>query len=211
MNRNSSPPEPKLRPHVYDGIQEYDQLLPNWWLFTLYASIVVFVVYWLSYYQLGIGRTDGDAVDQVISQIEKGREKELEGLDDAKLWAMSQNAEAVAAGKATFMTPGMCVSCHGADLSGKIGGARLPGLPLDDTEWKHGGTPVEIFKLVRRGAPDVTKGMPAWEPTLGVKRVSEVVAFVLSFHKEGEKITLAPDAPEAPATAIPASAPPPSR
>jgi cytochrome c oxidase cbb3-type subunit 3 len=53
----------------------------------------------------------------------------------------------------------------------------------------------------------VTKGMPAWEPTLGVKRVAEVVAYVLNHHKEGEPVTLSPDSPllsaaaPAPATA----------
>ena len=203
MSTNPHSDEPQLRPHTYDGIQEYDQKLPNWWLFTLYIMIVAFVIYWVGYYQMGIGRTDYEAVDAVVNQIEKAREKELESIDDAKLWAMSKNPEVVAAGKATFMTPGMCVTCHGPDLSGTLMGAKLPGLPLNDTEWKHGGKPTEIFKLVRKGAPDVTKGMPAWEPTLGVKRVAEAVAFVLSFHKEGEPVTYSNDSPLRPGGPIP--------
>lgn len=192
---STSSNEPQLREHVYDGIQEYDQNLPKWWLFTLYITIVIFVVYWLSYYQMGIGTTDAEKMDTAMSVINKAREKELESIDDAKLWAMSKDEKVVAAGKATYMTPGMCVTCHGPDLSGTLSGAKLPGLPLNDTEWKHGGTPTDIFKLVRKGAPDITKGMPAWEPTLGVQRVAEAVAFVLSLHKEGEPITLAADSP----------------
>ncbi len=209
MSTNPNSHEPVLRPHSYDGIQEYDQLLPNWWLFTLYIAIVFFVISWVGYYQLGLGHTDGEAVDAVVGQIEKAREKELLSIDDAKLWAMSRDPEVVAAGKATFMTPGMCVTCHGPDLSGTLMGAKLPGLPLNDTEWKHGGKPTEIFKLVRKGAPDVTKGMPAWEPTLGVKRVSEAVAFVLSHHKEGEPITLSADSPLRPGGPLPVAAPAP--
>lgn len=197
MNTSARPSsqEPELRHHVYDGIQEYDQKLPNWWLFTLYITIVAFVVYWLGYYQMGIGSSDTARVDAVMEQIHQVREKELESIDDSKLWAMSRDTDAVAAGKATFMTPGMCVTCHGPALDGTLGGAKLPGLPLQDTEWKHGGKPTEIFKLVRKGAPDVTKGMPAWEQALGVKRVAEVVAFVLSLHKEGEATTLSADSP----------------
>lgn len=195
MSTNPSSQEPPIRHHTYDGIQEYDQCMPNWWLFTFYIMIVVFVVWWAGYYQMGMGGPDTEAVDVVVDQIQKAREKELEGIDDAKLWAMSRDAEVVAAGKATFMTPGMCVTCHGPDLTGMLMGARLPGLPLNDTEWKHGGKPTQIFALVRKGAPDVTKGMPAWEPALGVKRVAEAVAFVLSHHKEGEAVTLASDSP----------------
>ena len=210
MSTNPNSQEPTLRPHTYDGIQEYDQLLPNWWLFTLYITIVFFVIYWVGYYQMGIGKTDGQAVDEVVTAIEKAREKELLGIDDAKLWAMSKNPEIVAAGKATFMTPGLCVTCHGPDLSGTLAGAKLPGLALNDTEWKHGGKPTEIFKLVRKGAPDITKGMPAWEPTLGVKKVSEAVAFILSLHKEGEPVTYSLDSPLRPGApvAVPPTAPP---
>ena len=57
----SSNDEPQLRDHVYDGIQEYDQKLPNWWLFTLYIGIVWFVGHWLCYYQLGFGSSRNEA------------------------------------------------------------------------------------------------------------------------------------------------------
>lgn len=198
--------EPTLRDHVYDGIQEYDQKLPNWWLFTLYIAIAWFVVHWLCYYQLGLGSSDTSLIDKAMAEMQQARDKQMESITDEQLWALSKDSAAVEAGKATFMTPGMCVTCHGPDLSGMLSGAKLPGLPLNDQEWKHGGKPTEIFKIVRKGSPDITKGMAAWEQVLGMKRVSEVVAFVLSHHKEGEPITRAADSPPASATTAPAPA-----
>ncbi|WP_395751770.1 cbb3-type cytochrome c oxidase N-terminal domain-containing protein [Prosthecobacter sp.] len=220
----SSNNEPVLRDHMYDGIQEYDQKLPNWWLFTLYIAIAYFVIHWLCYYQLGLGSSDTAVMDKVMAEMQVARDKQMEGISDEQLWALSRDTAAVEAGKATFMTQGMCVSCHGPNLDGTLAGAKLPGLPLSDQEWKHGGKPTEIFKIVRKGSPDITKGMMAWEQVLGMKRVSEVVAFVLSKHKEGEPITRAADSPAltgsaagaaaapaapapSPASAVPAAAP----
>ncbi len=187
--------EPTLREHVYDGIQEYDQKLPNWWLFTLYIMIVAWVVYWLAYYQFGVGQTDAEKVDAAMAAIAKAREESASGIDDAKLWAMSRDPAVVAAGEKTFMTPGLCVTCHGPDLSGTLNGVKLPGQPLNDTAWKYGGKPTELLAIARKGAPDITKGMPAWEPALGLQKVTEAVAFILSKHKEGEPVTLTPDSP----------------
>lgn len=209
-NKPTSSNEPTLRDHVYDGIQEYDQKLPNWWLFTLYIAIVWFVLHWVWYYQLGFGSSDTAVIDQAMAEMQVARDKQMETITDKKLWEMSRDPAVVAAGKATFMTPGMCVTCHGTELNGMLAGAKLPGLPLDDQQWKYGGTPTEIFKIVRKGSPDITKGMAAWEIVLGMKKVSEVVAYVLSHHHEGEPITKAPDSPPAGGAAVAPAAPAPA-
>jgi cytochrome c oxidase cbb3-type subunit 3 len=186
---------PELRPHEFDGIQEYDQRLPNWWLGTLYITIAFFVLYWLAYYQLKWIETDDERLNKAITSIEATRLKQLADIDDAKLWEMSRDAAVVEKGKVTFMTT--CLACHGPDLMGKKSNPAIPGLPLADQEWKYGHAPTDVLKLVRKGSPDVTKGMPPWEPVLGVSRVVEVTAYILSHHKEGEPVTVAPDAPAA--------------
>ena len=206
--QNQDDNTPQLRDHIYDGIQEYDQKLPNWWLFTWYITIVFFVIYWLGYYQFKMIATDEQIIDTAIAKIDDVRKKELDSIDDKKLWAMSQDPVVVAAGKATFMAADKCVVCHGADAMGKKThpeNLTLVGLPLADQEWKYGGKPLDVLKLVRKGSPDVTKGMPAWEPVLGTKRCVEVTAYIMSLHKEGEPVTVAPDAP--PAGGAPAAAP----
>lgn len=216
MQTSPSSNEPKLRDHVYDGIQEYDQKLPNWWLFTWYITIIWFVVWWLSYYNFGMGETDHEKMAHAAAFIKEQQAKALGGISDDKLWEMSQDAKVVEAGKATFMTT--CLPCHGPDLTAKLAGNKLPGLPLNDSEWKHGGTPSQILTIVRKGAPDITKGMPAWEPVLGTQRAVEVTAFILNHHKKGAPTTLSADSPlqggaaAAPAagTAPPAPAPGPT-
>ncbi len=194
MNKNKSTDQgPVLRDHTYDGIQEFDQKLPNWWLGTWYITIVWFVIAWVAYYQFGLGTSDTAEVDKAMAKIADQQAKELLLINDDKLWEMSKDPKVVAAGAATYATT--CIACHAPDMSAHMAGAKLPGLPLNDKEWKHGGNPTQLLTLVRKGAPDVTKGMPPWEPQLGLQRVVEVVAYVLSKHEKGEPVTLAADSP----------------
>jgi len=190
------PPGIELRPHVYDGIQEYDQRLPNWWLWTLYIFIIFYGLFWLVYYQTGALKDDEARLAAQMKVISIKQAEELEALlaelDAEALWKMSRNSEFVAAGKATYMEK--CVACHAADLSAKDGDIQLPGVPIHDKEWIYcmieGATvadavttdPMKVFELIRAGSPDPTKGMQAWGPDLGPKRVAEVAAFVLSHH-----------------------------
>ena len=212
--QNQDNSTPQLREHVFDGIQEYDQKLPNWWLFTWYFTIAWFVIYWLAYYQIKAVDTDENKLHAQLAQIDQARKEAFEKITDDKLWEMSQDPKIVEAGRASFMTPGRCVTCHGADLGAKKTHPENPtliGLPLNDTEWKYGGNPTDVLKVVRKGSPDATKGMPPWEPQLGAQGCLEVTAFIMSLHKKGEPITAAPDSPKPGATApAPGAAPAPT-
>jgi cytochrome c oxidase cbb3-type subunit III len=177
MNPNKpdqKPGEDPIREHVFDGIAEYDRRLPNWWLVTLYASIVFAILYWM------VTQHFSRATDETRLAVEMQRieaEKiaaSANAPDDATLWKMSRNPVFVDAGRNTFMST--CASCHNAALTGGIG----PNL-VDDV-WIHGSKPSDLVHTVTDGV--LAKGMPNWGPVIGGKKVSEVVAFILSHHTE---------------------------
>ncbi len=166
-----APGEDPLRPHVFDGIAEYDKRLPNWWLLTLYGTIAFAIVYWMATQHFG-KTTDGERTTAAIQEIRAAKLAAAGNFDDATLWEMSRNATFIAAGSAAYTSS--CVACHGPNLEGGIG------LNLADAEWVHGGSPTEIMKTVSEGV--LVKGMPAWGPVLGPQKTAEVVAFILSKH-----------------------------
>lgn len=159
-----------LRPHSYDGIQEYDKRLPNWWLFTLYGAIIFSVGYWAYYHWTGHMEQGWVRVQSQIEAIRLAALAQGEPPDALQLWNFSRDANIVSAGEKTFMSS--CAACHGEDLKGGIG------KNLTDAEWVHGGTPMDIFTVIQEGVAD--KGMPTWGPLLGQQRIAEVTAFIIS-------------------------------
>ena len=201
-NQKLEPGEVRLRDHVYDGIQEYDQKLPNWWLWSFYIAIILFVIYWFLYYQAGMFNTDGQRIDKEMARIDEIRAQQLEEmmgkLDDTVLWKMSANSQITSEGAETFAVN--CSSCHAPDLGGSNTSKMYIGLPLNDAEWKYGGRPMEVLKTVLHGSPDKTKGMQAWEQIVGAGKSAKVVAFIMSHHEappEGATPDPAPTAPDA--------------
>jgi cytochrome c oxidase cbb3-type subunit 3 len=185
MKPNLPPPEDPVRPHVFDGIQEYDKRLPNWWLYTLYVMILYWLGYWGYYEWLRAGPTGQEVVETAMARIEASR-LAVATVDDATLWKVSRNPEMVAAGKAHFATN--CVACHLPSMRGKSESPAAIGPDLTDTRWIHGGTPTQVHKLITDGV--LTKGMPNWGPVLGARKITEISAYILSVHQEGEPILL---------------------
>jgi cytochrome c oxidase cbb3-type subunit 3 len=172
----------ELRPHSYDGIQEFDKRLPNWWLFTLYGSIIFSFAYWIFYHtaHLGLESTVGVELQMLRNKARAAAGASV--VNDENLWRMSRDEKVVADGKATFLAN--CASCHLPTLTGQIG----PNLA--DEYWLHGGTPLEVIHTITQG--EITKGMPTWGPVLGNQKITEVTAFIFSHHKQGEPVKQAP-------------------
>jgi cytochrome c oxidase cbb3-type subunit 3 len=166
-----------IRDHTYDGIQEYDKRLPNWWLFTLYGAIVFSVGYW-GYFEWTGHRVPGrETVTQQIAELQKRALSSGAALNDDQLWKMSQDPVVVASGEKIYTAN--CVACHGPALAGGIGAN------LVDNQWVHGGNPTDVYKTISEGV--AAKGMPVWGPVLGPERIAEVVAFIMNHHSPEAK------------------------
>ncbi len=164
-----------------DGIEEYDNALPSWWLGLFYFTLVWAVVYGVHYHFVG-GRSQSAEYDaEIAAANERWPPPKVEGVD--------LSAAAVAEGQGIFATT--CVSCHGAELQGGIGPS------LVDATWIHGSSPEAIFKTVNEGVG--TKGMPAWGKVLGPQKTARVAAFV---YDRAQKAAAAapPPAPTEPVT-----------
>ena len=170
-------PDDELRHHTYDGIQEYDKRLPNWWLFTLYGAIVFAAAYW-AYYQWTDHMQAGYVrVEQRLAEFQRSALNSGAAPTDIQLWNMSTDPAVVAAGEKIYKSN--CVACHGPELKGAIG----PN--LTDATWIHGGKPTNLYATATTGV--AAKGMPTWGPILGPARIADVVAFVISKNKTIEK------------------------
>jgi len=182
-----------LREHEFDGIQEYDQKLPNWWLFTFFGAVVWFVVHWVLYYHTDTFKSAHQLVKEELVAIQQAKAAELEktlaSLNDKVLvheWAAKPDV--VAAGEATYLQ--VCSACHAADLSATMVAGTvkvpLPGLPLNDGQWKFGGRPMDVFKMINEGSPADSTGhngvkmQPKGGASLTSKQVAEVTAFLIA-------------------------------
>lgn len=177
------PGDPDVRPHSYDGIHEFDNKLPNWWLWTFYLAVIFTFLYWFIWYDSTLLETDSERVNAAIAHMDEVRLANMGELTNDTLWEMSQNPGFVEAGKAIFMGEGTCVTCHGADLTGGVG------LNLVDHEWKWGNQPMSVWAVVSGGSPDVSTGMQSWMNQLGPQKINQVVAFILSHHNPEEMAT----------------------
>jgi cytochrome c oxidase cbb3-type subunit 3 len=164
-----------LRDHVVDGIREYDQRLPMWWLIILFGVIIFSIIYWLVIDDRSFEGGVDARLEARLEEINTRRlASSIDVTNDSLFFEMASNESFVAAGKATYEAN--CAACHGNDLKGGVG------FNLVDDEWIHGSDPSAIYISVANGFPD--KGMQPWESMLGQKRVAEVVAYVLSANPE---------------------------
>lgn len=155
--------------HEYDGIQEEDNHLPNWWLAILFATIAFGFLYWFLFHTTKTRPTHEDVYQADVAALKKAR-LEANPTSDEAIIALSQDPARVEEGKQVFAST--CAACHAAE------GQGLVGPNLTDRYWLHGDKPGDLVKAVTDGFPE--KGMPAWGGMLGPDKVRKVAAFVLT-------------------------------
>ena len=87
-------------------------------------------------------------------------------------------ADALAAGQRTYQR--LCVRCHGREGRGDGAGAGSGGQPADFTDetWLYGGTPGEIFSVIRDGT---SADMDSYAAQLSEAEMWNLVDYVRSF------------------------------
>ena len=159
-----------LLDHSYDGIQEYDNPLPRWWVVLFWITIVITPLYIL-YYHFGPGPLAHDRYDaEMIAFFDKQAEELLAmgEVTEATLVGLMGDPSMMNSGEKIFHA--RCATCHGIFGEGGIG----PN--LTDRYWLHGGQLTDVYWTVREGVP--SKGMVAWERQLRPAELMAVTSFV---------------------------------
>lgn len=173
------PPPPatpdRLLDHQYDGIQEYDNPMPKWWVWIFWVTIAWSVLYVLNVPGIGTGRGRIANYERDMAAAAKkygGGAGTAPAMTEDSLVAITHDPARLKAGEDRFKST--CSPCHQAD------GGGLIGPNLTDAYWIHGGTPLEIFHTVTSGV--LAKGMPAWGQTMNPREVAEVTAYVMTLR-----------------------------
>ncbi len=151
-----------------DGIDEYDNPLPDWWLGLFWLTIIWSLGYVVWYHYTG-DRSQAARFEAEMVAAQQRWPAQAAGGGEFAI-----TPEAVQAGEAIYAAN--CVACHGADLGGGIGPSFL------DDEWIHGSDPDTVLRVITEGVTE--KGMLAWGPILGPEKINQVAAYVLSVNRE---------------------------
>ncbi len=202
-----APAEVGTTGHSWDGIEELDNPMPRWWLWSLYACIVWAIGYSIAYPAwpmltratpglLGFSTRADVAAD--IKRFDDANGPMKAKLEGAELTAISTDPAlqqyAVSAGAAVFKNN--CAQCHGSGAAG-VQGKGYPNL-LDD-DWLWGGDMESIYTTVAHGIRNTTDAdaryseMPKFgaDGLLEKPQIAEVVQYVRQISGQKHDATLA--------------------
>ena len=181
-----------IQGHSYDGIQEYDNPMPGWWVWIFIGTAIFAVYYVLGINVFGFINTYEEDLDESLTQLATIRSdfaatQPAFVVDEETIGSYVGDEAKISAGAASYAT--VCAACHG-DV-----GQGLIGPNLTDEYWIKGNTNVDIYTIITQGS--LEKGMPPWEGAFSPEQRAELVAFVRSLEgtdppnakaPEGEKI-----------------------
>ncbi|MFY9212359.1 MAG: cytochrome-c oxidase, cbb3-type subunit III [Aestuariivita sp.] len=182
--------DPDTTGHTWDGIEEFNNPLPRWWVWIFYATIVWGIGYTIAYPAWPLlnsatagllGYSTRAEVAEEIVEFEVRNAGINERLAGVELAAIGDDAElygyAVSSGAAVFRT--WCAQCHGSGAAGAVGYPNL----LDD-DWLWGGDMENIYLTIAHGIRNEEdldsrySAMPVFGEMLEEQEIVQVVNYV---------------------------------
>lgn len=161
--------------HEYDGIREYNNPLPRWWLITFWGTILFALAYLVLF--PGLGKYPGLlgwSSSGELAQDEQLYKRQYGGLyaefARTPIPELAQNERAMQVAGRIFANN--CAACHGSNARGGTGYPNLT-----DKDWLYGGEPENLVATLTHGRKGV---MPAFKEAMGEDGVQEVVTYALS-------------------------------
>ncbi len=175
--------------HNYDGIKELDNVLPPWWVYLFYGTIIFAGIYLVRYEILG-SDNQAQEFDKEVAEakiaVDEYNKTAPDQMSKDKVTLLT-DAASIAAGKDIFTKN--CIPCHRPDAGGQIG----PN--LTDDMWINGGGIKNVFNTIMEGGRD-GKGMVSWKASIKPSEIQKVASYVLSL--QGSKpVNPKPTEPEA--------------
>jgi cytochrome c oxidase cbb3-type subunit III len=168
--------ESLLLDHAYDGIEEYDNPMPRWWVWIFWGSFW-FALAYVFHFWVGNGVSEAEAyqADVAAANALAAKEAMSQAVTEESLGQLMADGTTTEVGKAIFLA--RCSPCH-------LEGQGSIGPNLTDNHWIHGqGNLLDIYNTVSEGVTD--KGMPAWSRQLTPPELRQVVAFVGTLRGKG--------------------------
>jgi len=168
------PYKDKLFEHEYDGIREYDNPMPGWWVLIFWGTIL-FCFPYLAWYHVGVGPSIHDKYQAELAAYAQqllDTYGELEADEPTMLRFMDDD---IAMTGMASLFKGKCAQCHLADGSGNVG----PN--LTDDHWINVKTMADIPTTIRDGV--IAKGMPSWEGKITETEIVLLAAYVARLRR----------------------------
>lgn len=200
MSREKTKPEAvQTTGHAWDGdLQEFNNPLPRWWLWSFYATVVFALIYWLLYPTWPVGGSYTKGLATVTYTNEQGEEvtsnwntralliKDMQEAKAAQAQYMDQlqlatytdiiedpTQSSFAYSRAKVLFADNCAACHQEGGAGVIG--MYPNLADDD--WLWGASFDAIEHSIREGRVGY---MPGFKASLNDEQLDAVSHYVLS-------------------------------
>jgi len=192
--------------HQWDGIQEFDNPLPRWWLWTFYVTIIWGIGYTIVYPAWPYLGGDGNATpgtSQYSSRADVAADIAAYNAKNAALEskivavdlaAIKDDADltnyAMKGGAAVYKT--YCSQCHGAGANGIAGYPNL----IDD-DWLWGGSTEDIHTTISYGIRDDGNDdgrfseMPKFGEILEADEITLITEYVLKLSGQDHNASAA--------------------